>query len=88
MLKHTSNFTVLLQELFTAEAASEESSRAFLKSYSPYLVSVLMVEQKQDELAAVASAMGATLGCLPGHYLLRTSMVLLDKACGICSFRW
>jgi hypothetical protein len=55
---------LLLQELFTAEAASEESSRAFLKSYSPYLISVLMVEQKQDELAAVASAMGATLGCL------------------------
>ena len=67
MLKHKSNLTVLLQELFTAEAASEESSRAFLKSYSPYLVSVLMVEQKQDELAAVASAMGATLGCLPGQ---------------------
>lgn len=66
---------LLLQELFTAEAASEESSRAFLKSYSPHLVSVLMIEQNQDELAAIASTTGATLGCQFVHL----STVSIDR---------
>ena len=76
------NLMFLLQEVFTAEAASEDSSRAFLRSYSPYLVSVLMIEQKQDELAAIASAMGATLGCLSVH-LATASIARVPK-----SFVW
>lgn len=47
-----------LQELFTAEPASTQQSKAFLKAYSSYLVPVLILGQQQDELAAVASAMG------------------------------
>ena len=49
----------MLQVLFTAEPDSDHSSEAFLRLYSPFLVSVLMLEQQQDELAAIASAMGA-----------------------------
>ena len=53
----------VLQELFTAAAASEQTTKAFLRSYSPYLVSVLVLEQQQDDLTAIASAMGAALDC-------------------------
>ncbi len=41
------------------EGAGEQRKKAFLKAYSPYLVPVLVLGQHQDDLAALASTLGA-----------------------------